>query len=388
MNNRRKFFTIFLVVLLIATNLIWGGVYWFNQRYYTGLNKLRVLVDVYNSITKRYVEEVPPEGLIDDAVRGMVDSLGDPHSFYMDPDEYVLFMKEVNKSFEGVGMYVGMEDGELTVISPIEGSPADQAGIKKGDLIIKIDGQETKGMKIDEAVKLISGPEGTKVKLTIKPKDKSELADLLITRAKINLKTVSGKMLANQIGYLRITTFAENTFKELSDTIKELQKNNCKGIILDLRDNPGGYLEVSVEIADYFVPEGPVVSIRGRQGEEKTYRATGKNYLNLPLAVLVNEGSASASEILAGAVQDLQTGIIVGTKSYGKGSVQSILTLGNGGGLKLTTAQYFTPSGRSIQKKGIIPDFVVEPSVNGAGDLQLDRAIELISQKIIGDSAA
>jgi carboxyl-terminal processing protease len=382
LNRRQRFLTIFLVVALILTNLFWGGTYWLNQRRYAQLGELGLFMDVYNSILGRFVEDVSPEKLIDEAVRGMVDSLRDPHSFYLDPNEYDLFMKEVNKSFEGVGMYVGMEEERLTVIAPIEGSPADKAGIKKGDLIIKIDNRETAGLKVDEAVKLITGHEGTKVKLTIERKGQSGPLEFLITRAKINLKTVYGKMVTDKVGYIRITTFAENTQKEFAEVFKELQKSNPQGIVLDLRDNPGGYLEVSVEIADYFVPRGPVVSIKSRQGQEKVYEATGKKYLNLPLAVLINEGSASASEIVAGAVQDLQTGYIVGTKSYGKGSVQSILDLKNGGGIKLTTALYFTPSGRSIQKKGVIPDFVVQLSANPQEDLQLNKAIELVEQKI------
>lgn len=351
MNRRQRFLTIFLVVALILTNLFWGGTYWLNQRRYAQLGELGLFVDVYNSILGRFVEDVSPEKLIDEAVRGMVDSLRDPHSFYLDPNEYDLFMKEVNKSFEGVGMYVGMEEERLTVIAPIEGSPADKAGIKKGDLIIKIDNRETAGLKVDEAVKLITGHEGTKVKLTIERKGQSGPLEFLITRAKINLKTVYGKMVTDKVGYIRITTFAENTQKEFAEVFKELQKSNPQGIVLDLRDNPGGYLEVSVEIADYFVPRGPVVSIKSRQGQEKVYEATGKKYLNLPLAVLINEGSASASEIVAGAVQDLQTGYIVGTKSYGKGSVQSILDLKNGGGIKLTTALYFTPVAALFRKK-------------------------------------
>ncbi|HHV71360.1 MAG TPA: S41 family peptidase, partial [Clostridia bacterium] len=298
------------------------------------------------------------------------------------PKEYDLFMKEVNKSFEGVGMYIGMEDNRLTVIGPIEGSPADKAGIKKGDVIVKIDDQETSGLKVDEAVKLISGPEGTKVKLTIERPGQDNLLEVVITRAKINLKTVSGGMVADNIGYIRMTTFAEKTTEEFKNMIKELRKNDLKGLILDLRDNPGGYLEVSVDIADYFIPQGPVVSIKSRDGQEKVYKASGKNYLNLPVAVLINGGSASASEILSGAIQDLQTGIIIGEKSYGKGSVQSILNLENGAGLKLTTALYYTPSGRSIEKKGIVPDLVVKLPANSEKDLQLEKAVEVIKERI------
>jgi len=382
LGRRKNLLIIVLVALLIVTNLVWGGLFWLNQRYYAQLDKLKVFLDVYNSILNRYVEEVSSEQLIDAATRAMVDSLGDPHSFYLDPKEYDLFMKEVNKSFEGVGMYIGMEDNRLTVIGPIEGSPADKAGIKKGDVIVKIDDQETSGLKVDEAVKLISGPEGTKVKLTIERPGQDNLLEVVITRAKINLKTVSGGMVADNIGYIRMTTFAEKTTEEFKNMIKELRKNDLKGLILDLRDNPGGYLEVSVDIADYFIPQGPVVSIKSRDGQEKVYKASGKNYLNLPVAVLINGGSASASEILSGAIQDLQTGIIIGEKSYGKGSVQSILNLENGAGLKLTTALYYTPSGRSIEKKGIVPDLVVKLPANSEKDLQLEKAVEVIKERI------
>lgn len=389
MNRRQRFLTIFLVVALILTNLFWGGTYWLNQRRYAQLGELGLFVDVYNSILGRFVEDVSPEKLIDEAVRGMVDSLRDPHSFYLDPNEYDLFMKEVNKSFEGVGMYVGMEEERLTVIAPIEGSPADKAGIKKGDLIIKIDNRETAGLKVDEAVKLITGHEGTKVKLTIERKGQSGPLEFLITRAKINLKTVYGKMVTDKVGYIRITTFAENTQKEFAEVFKELQKSNPQGIVLDLRDNPGGYLEVSVEIADYFVPRGPVVSIKSRQGQEKVYEATGKKYLNLPLAVLINEGSASASEIVAGAVKDNKSGKIVGTTTFGKGLVQSVFEISSDTALKLTTAKYLTPDKNDIHKKGIVPDYVVEmdpeltrevllAAPDMERDLQLQKAVSLI----------
>lgn len=332
-------------------------------------------------VKSKYVEDVSTDTLVAGAIKGMVAALGDPHSIYMDPKMYKDFMIETEGSFGGVGIVVGVKDKLLTVVSPIEGTPGDQAGIKSGDQIVKIDGQDTKEMLLDEAVNKIRGPEGSQVVLTIRRGNAAE-QDYTLTRSNIQIKTVAGKMLPDQIGYIRISMFNENTGNDFVQKYQELEQQGMKAVILDLRDNPGGLLTESVKVASKFVPKGPVVSVVDRQGNRETHDSD-LAAVKYPAVVLVNGGSASASEIVAGAIQDTGAGTLVGTKTYGKGSVQTLMRL-NGGGIKLTIAKYLTPADRSINGVGIEPDVKVElpEGKEPINDLQLEKAIEVIKSKM------
>lgn len=336
-----------------------------------------------------FVEDVPIETLINGAIKGMVSALNDPHSVYMDARMYNKLKTDTEGSFGGVGIVVGMKDKVLTVIAPIEGTPGDKAGIKSGDQIIKIDGVETKDLVMDEAVDKIRGPEGSKVVLSIRRGDEP-LKDYELVRSNIPIKTVAGKMLSDNIGYIRISMFNENTSEDFFKAYDELEGKGMKGLILDLRDDPGGLLKECVKVAGRLVPKGPIVSVVGRTGESETHSSKLET-LKYPLVVLVNGGSASASEIVAGAVQDTGAGVLVGTKTYGKGSVQTVIPLfdngkfgasSGGDAIKLTIAKYLTPSGRSINGVGIEPDVKVELPENAEKDVQLDKAIEVIKTKL------
>lgn len=331
-------------------------------------------------IKSRYVEEVPMDTLMTGAIKGMVGSLGDPHSIYMDPKLYKEFMIETEGSFGGVGIVVGVKEKMLTVVSPIEGTPGDLAGIKNGDLILQIDGKDTKDMALDEAVNKIRGPEGSQVVLTIKRGD--QVKDYTLTRTNIQIKTISGKMLPGNIGYIRLAMFNENTGADFIKQYQELESAGMKAVVLDLRDNPGGLLEESVKVAGKFVPRGPVVSVVMRDGHRETHTSS-LDAVKYPVAVLVNGGSASASEIVAGAIQDTQAGTLVGTKTYGKGSVQTLMRIDNGA-IKLTIAKYLTPNDRSINGIGIEPDVIIEQQLNGEAetDIQLNKALEIVKSKL------
>ncbi|TCL36157.1 carboxyl-terminal processing protease [Anaerospora hongkongensis] len=373
------------IALVVATVLLMSGllVYLLQSTLGDAAGAIR-LFKALHIIKSRYVEDVPVDTLMTGAVKGMVNSLGDPHSIYMDPKMYKEFMIETEGSFGGVGIVLGAKDKVLTVISPIEGTPGEKAGIKSGDEIVKIDGQDTKGLALDEAVSKIRGPEGTKVTLTIRRGQ--ETKDYALTRSNIQIKTVSGKMLPDNVGYIRISMFNENTGSDLAKKYQELEKEGMKAIVLDLRDNPGGLLDESVKVANKFVPKGPVVSVITRDGRRDT-STSNLEAVKYPCAVLINGGSASASEIVAGAVQDTGAGTLVGTKSYGKGSVQTLMRLDKDDAIKLTIAKYYTPKDRSINGIGIEPDVKVElPEHVQPGlevkDVQLDKAVEIVKSKI------
>ncbi len=330
-------------------------------------------------VKARYVEPVDTEVLVAGAVKGMVSSLGDPHSVYMDAKMYKEFSVETEGSFGGVGMVLGVKDKTLTVVSPIEGTPSDKAGIKSGDQILQINGKDTKDMALDEAVNTIRGPEGTTVILAVRH-ESEPTKEITLTRSNIQIKTVAGKMLPDKIGYIRISMFNDNTGNDFAQKYKELEAEGMKGIILDLRDNPGGLLEESVKVANKFVPKGPVVSVVTRDGNRETHSST-LEAVKYPVAVLVNGGSASASEIVSGAIQDTASGTLIGTKTYGKGSVQTVLRL-DSGAIKLTIAKYLTPNDRSINGIGIEPDIKVEMDRDAKSDIQLDKAIDFVKEKI------
>ena len=323
---------------------------------------IEIFAEVLRQIEKNYVEPKDPHELIYGAIKGMVGKL-DPHSSFMPKDDYKELLMETKGSFTGIGIEITLKDNILTVVSPIEGTPAFKAGILAGDKIIKVEGKSTKDMTLLQAVKYIRGPKGTTVKLTIIRKGEKKPLELPIIRDVIPLVSVRNFPLTQEICYVRISNFQKRTAKDLKSALEDVEKDGeLKGLILDLRNNPGGLLSQAIEVSDVFLDSGVIVSTKGRDSRQNITAAANKNTKSrvYPIIVLINSGSASAAEIVAGALQDNKRAIILGTRSFGKGSVQTILPLSDGSGLRLTTARYYTPSGKSIQSSGIMPDIEVE----------------------------
>ncbi|CUS39963.1 S41 family peptidase [Candidatus Nitrospira nitrificans] len=322
--------------------------------------ELKTFSEVLNQVQKHYVDETKPKDLIQGAIRGMLSTL-DPHSAYMTPEMYKEMQVETRGEFGGVGIQIGVKDNRLAVIAPIEGTPAHRAGIKAGDFITKVNDDTTKDLTLMDAVQKMRGPKGSKVNLTIQRDGTPDPLVFTLVRDTIKIESVKSKVIDN-LGYVRLTQFQEATGRDLSKAIKQFKEQKVQGTILDLRNNPGGLLTAAVDVSEQFLPSGKlVVYTKSREGKKDEWFAKAKDQLeDLPVIVLVNEGSASASEIVAGALQDYGRGLVVGTTSFGKGSVQTILALGDGSGLRLTTAKYYTPKGRSIQSTGITPDIVVK----------------------------
>jgi len=333
-------------------------------------SQIRLFSEALSIVQKNYVEEPEPENLIRGAIEGMLQSL-DPHSSFMDPDMYKEMQIDTEGEFQGIGITIGLREGILTVIAPIDDTPAFRAGILAGDQIVLIEDKPTKNMTLMEAVKLMRGPKGTKVTISIIREGSSEPMKFTMTRDVIPLESVKVRDVDETIGYIRIAQFQKNTASEFEEGLKKIREEKgslSKGLVIDLRNNPGGLLVSAIEIADYFIDSGPIVTTRGRlENQNFSYNAkkagTEPEY---PIAVLVNGGSASASEIVAGALQDYRKAIILGTTTFGKGSVQTIYRLDDGSGMRVTTAKYYTPSGRSIQATGIQPDIVV---TNATGEM-------------------
>ncbi len=328
------------------------------------LNELRTFADVFDRIKQAYVEEVDDKTLLENAVLGMLQEL-DPHSAYLKPEAYQDLQVNTMGEFGGLGIEVGMEEGFVKVITPIDDTPAQKAGVMAGDLIIKLDSTPVKGLSLGEAVKLMRGKAGSNIVLTILRKGTDKPLEITVKRAIIQVQSVKGRLLEPGFAYIRLSQFQINTGKDMNDLLDKLAKESkasLKGVILDLRNNPGGVLQAAVEVSDSFIDEGLVVYTQGRlpDSDMKFHATPGDRIRGLPLVVLVNGGSASASEIVAGALQDHNRAVIMGTTTFGKGSVQTVLPLHNDRALKLTTARYYTPSGRSIQATGIAPDIVVE----------------------------
>lgn len=322
--------------------------------------ELRTFTEIFGRIKQDYVEPVSDKDLLESAIRGMLAGL-DPHSSYLDSEEYKDLKVGTTGRFGGLGIQVTMEDGFIKVISPIDDTPAQRAGIQSGDLIIKLDDQPVKGMSLTGAVKIMRGEVGSEIVLTVVREGKDAPFKVTLVRDIIKVKSVRSRTLEEGFGYLRISSFQSPTGEALKKEVKKLKKDNggqLKGMVLDLRNNPGGVLNGAVAVSDAFLNSGKIVYTEGRiKNAKMDFNATPGDLLNgAPLVVLINAGSASASEIVAGALQDHKRAIIMGTKSFGKGSVQTILPTGNGGAVKITTARYFTPSGRSIQATGIEPD--------------------------------
>ncbi|MBW2013084.1 MAG: S41 family peptidase [Deltaproteobacteria bacterium] len=321
---------------------------------------LKLFSDVIELVEKNYVDPVDSKQMIEQAIQGMVHSL-DPHSSLLPPDDFKELQIDTQGKFTGIGVSITMRNGFVTVVSPIEGTPAYKAGIKAGDIIVKVDGKPTNELR--HAVKMIRGPKGTEVVVTIKRKGVSEPIDIKLIRDVIPVESVRAIVLKPGYGYIWITNFRDNTTDDVVTELKRLEsgKTPLKGLILDLRDNPGGLLNQSIKISDLFLEKGDILSIKGRLKQNtQIFKAKANSTdRSFPMVVLINGGSASASEIVAGALQDHKRALILGTPSFGKGSVQTVEPLRDGYGLKLTIARYYTPSGRSIQAKGIEPDIIV-----------------------------
>ncbi|MGP1575385.1 S41 family peptidase [Selenomonas sp.] len=338
-------------------------------------------------IETQYVRDVDYTKLIDGAIAGMVKTLDDPHSIYLDQQMYELMRSHTEGSFGGVGIVMGFKDNKITVISVMEGTPSETAGIKTGDEIIAVDGTPTTEIEPEGVALRIRGAVDTDVTLRIHRAGEED-KDYIVRRATIQVHTVAGQMLPDTdgIGYIRIASFSEHTADEFKEAYRALEESGVKGMIIDLRENPGGLVTSCVEVANMLVPQGPVVSVVQRDGTREEYDSdlAEEKY---PLVVLIDGNSASASEILAGALQDTGAATLVGEKSYGKGSVQVVLPLYDDDALKLTIAKYYTPSGRSIDGTGIDPDVAVEPQADGADDVQLLKAIDVMKGKIAGVGA-
>jgi len=358
-SNKKLFLDIIIVSLLMAGILFFQGS---GRDVKAGTNDLykniEIFTEVLRQIEKNYVEPQDSKSLIYGAIKGMVQSL-DPHSSFLTKDEHKELLIETKGSFSGIGIEITIRDNILTVVSPIEGTPAYNAGIQAGDKIIRIDNKPSTEMTLIDAVKLIRGPKGTDVKLTIYREGAGKPLEFTITRDVIPLISVRNYLLTPKIGYIRISNFQSKTADDLDTALEKLEKNRkLEGLILDLRNNPGGLLTQAIKVSDLFLDSGSIVSTKGRDPSQDIEVSAHKNKKkrDYPIIVLVNEGSASAAEIVAGALQDNKRALVLGTRTFGKGSVQTILPLSDGSGLRLTTAKYYTPNGRSIQLSGITPD--------------------------------
>lgn len=328
------------------------------------LDQLRNFSDIFSRIKSDYVEDVEDEVLLEHAIRGMLSGL-DPHSTYLSPDEYNELRIGTSGEFGGLGIQVGMEDGFVKVISPIDDTPAFKAGLQAGDLIIRLDEQTVKGLTLNDAVKIMRGKPGTDIELTVVREGNDKPLNFVVTRDIIKVQSVKNRMLDPGYGYIRISNFQSRTAPQLLEALNDLKEENkadLKGLVLDLRNNPGGVLNAAAEVSDLFINKGKLVYTEGRiDNSHYEYNAKPGDILDgAPVVVLINGGSASASEIVAGALQDHRRAIVMGSKSFGKGSVQTIQELRSGGAVKITTARYFTPNGRSIQGAGITPDIVLD----------------------------
>ncbi len=378
--KKKKIVAGILGVALLSAALTLCGLY-----YALGLNAHKVsdilrFAGALRFIEMQYVNQVDDSKLIDGAIAGMVKSLGDPHSLYMDKNMYKELLSHTEGSFGGIGVFMGLKDNVVTVISTMENTPGEEAGLLPGDQILKIDGVPASDMPFEQVAMKIRGESGSKVVLTIH-RDGAEDKDYEITRRNIQVHSVGHEMLPDGMGYVRIASFSEQTGKEFKEAYNDLQDKGMKGMILDLRGNPGGLLTSCVEVANLLVPKGDIVSIVQRDGTKEVHQSSLEE-VKYPLIVLIDGGSASAAEIVAGALQDTNAGTLVGQKSYGKGSVQVVMPMQQGDALKLTIAKYYTPSGRSIDGTGIEPDVVVDQPAGAQTDLQLAKAMELLKNKI------
>lgn len=379
----RKKAIIYGVILVAITfmltstfNIALGGKVVISKDTYEAYKKYKKMIALEEFVKEDFYKKTSDEELVNSAIKGMFSGLGDPYSQYYTKAEFEKLKEQTSGSFVGIGVYISpaSDDDNITIIAPIDGSPAQKSGIKAGDKILKVDGKVVSSKNSDEAITLIKGKKGTEVDLTIKRGE--QILDIKVKRDEIVSKTVEDKLLDDNIGYIKITSFSEHTNKEFETALNTLKKDNIKGLVIDLRDNPGGLLNVCKDIADSLIGEGTIVYTKDNKGNTEYLKSDSKK-LGLPIAVLTNEGSASASEILTGAIIDNKAGISVGTTTFGKGLVQSVIPLKDGTGFKLTTAQYFTPNGDYINGKGIKPTIEEKNEAK-----QLDTAVEWVKEQI------
>ena len=373
-----------LIASFFISTIFFNSVYSKNNLY----EKIDLFGEVLENIKNDYVDEVDQSEIMDSAINGVLQSL-DPYSAYMSPELFKEMQTDTRGEFGGLGIEIGMEAGVVKVISPIDDTPAAKAGIKAGDYIVKIGKEQVQGKSLLEAVKLMRGPVGTSIDLTIRRKNVKKPLEFKIVRKIIEVKSVSSEVIGKEknLGYIRLKSFNENSDKQFLKSVKEFEKRfKIKGYVLDLRNNPGGLLAQAINITDFFLDDGEIVSTKGRKVSEtrKFFARKGDEINGKPIVVLINNGSASASEIFAGALKDHKRAIILGESSYGKGSVQSIIPLKNGGGIRLTISKYYLPSGKSISEVGVTPDILVEESdddfqINSKNDVQLNYAINLFN---------
>ncbi len=369
-----------LLIMIISSALTLGMLYFalgFNQH---GFSNLMRFIMAYRFIETKYVNDTDDTKLIDGAIDGMMKSLGDPHSLYLSPEMYENLTSQTEGSFGGIGVVMGMDDKQqIHIVGVMEDSPGQKAGLQEGDQIVAVDGTPVTDLAFDEVAMHVRGEVGTNVVLSIVRDGQTQ--DFTITRDNIKLKTVGHQMLDNNIGYIQIISFSEDTANEFTQAYDDLANNGMQGLVIDLRNNPGGLLTTCVEIAKKLVPKGEIVSIVYKDGSKDTFNSDLPE-VKYPLVVLINKNSASASEILSGAIQDTQAGTIVGNTSYGKGSVQTVLPMVDNDAVKLTIAKYYTPSGRSIDGVGITPDVQVDLDENASVDTQLAKALEVLKEKM------
>jgi carboxyl-terminal processing protease len=386
MKNKERIIWILLVLILLIVTTASGLNNWIfagdTEKTY---ESLRIFNEIFNLLRTEYFDEskLDPENLTHGAINGMIKSLDDPHTSYMSKEIFSDLQTETKGEFGGVGIVIGVRDSWITVISPIDDTPGARAGIKAGDKIIEINGESTEGFTTMDAVNLIRGKVGTSVNLTIRRESVQQPLHFDITRGIIQLESVKSKVIENHIGYIRISSFSEHTAESLEDHIYELTDQEVDSLIIDLRNNPGGLLSSAIQIADMFLDKGTIVSIEGRaRSQNQLYKAHERTIApDIPVIVLVNGGSASGSEIVAGAIKDNNRGVLVGTKTFGKGSVQTVRELPDGSGIRITTALYYTPSGESIHKIGIEPDEVVkeiEITEEESGAIEKINELELV----------
>ena len=367
------------VLLIFFTTNLFGNT---NEKLY---KKIDLFGEVLDKIKKEYVDEVDQSEMIDSAINGALQYL-DPYSAYMNPELFKSIETDTKGEFGGLGIEVGMEAGVVKVISPIDDTPASRAGIKAGDYIVKINDKQVQGNSLMEAVKMMRGPVGSKIKLTIRRKGEKKALEKIIKREIIQVQSVESKIFKKKVAYLRLKSFNNNSSKQLVKKINNFEKeDNPTGYILDLRNNPGGLLTSAIKVTDFFLDDGEIVSTKGRRALEnrRFFASKGDKINGKPVIVLINNGSASASEIVAGALKDHKRAIVLGENTYGKGSVQSVIPLSDGGGIRLTVSKYYLPSGESISEVGVAPDIFVEESdsfeANTDEDNQLNYAIKLLT---------
>ena len=369
-----------LLILIFFTTSVSGKD---NENLY---KKIDLFGEVLDKVKKEYVDEINESDVMDAAINGVLQYL-DPYSVYMNPELFESMQTDTKGEFGGLGIEVSMEAGVVKVISPIDDTPASKAGIKAGDYIIKINDVQVQGKTLMEAVKLMRGPVGSSIDLTIRRRGEKKIINKTIIRKMIQVKSVEAKIIKNNIGYLRLKSFNSNSSKQLVEKIKNFEKSKkLTGYILDLRNNPGGLLTQAINVTDFFLNDGEIVSTKGRKASEnrRFFAKKGDKVKGKPLIILINNGSASASEIVAGALKDHKRAILLGENTYGKGSVQSIIPLSDGGGMRLTISKYYLPSGQSISEIGVSPDILVEEEsedfkINSVSDNQLNYAIKLLT---------